>query len=154
MTSRVFFSHPLGTYDSHIEDRCLRYLGVFYYEYHIVDPKYIQFTGKLETSRDFEAMMQDFILPVVRNCEVLAYLKTDDYAPGVDMEVAEAKACGLKMIDLRSHLGRVEHNTVDEWQGLEDSWMEVEMHRPKVSGVAEAVSVAKTDERRYKTGRA
>ena len=49
---------------------------------------------------EFKEMIEDFILPIVRECNIIAYYKDDSYAPGVDMEIAEAQKLNIPVIKL------------------------------------------------------
>jgi len=96
----VFFSHSLTTYDTPIEVRCLRIVRQKYPNCKIVNPKYVQVPGPLDTPEDFANMMEKYILPIVRSCDVLVYYKDDSYSPGVDMEIAEASGLGIPVYRL------------------------------------------------------
>jgi hypothetical protein len=97
---RLFFSHSLTTYDTPIEDKCLSLLRSKYPDCHIINPKYVQITEPINKPQDFRRVMEDYILPIVRSCNILAWYKDDSYAPGVDMEIAEATRLGIPIIKL------------------------------------------------------
>ncbi len=97
---KLFFSHPLTTYNTPAEDKCLSLLGRDYPDYHIIDPKYIEITKLIKTPEEFKEIMNDYILPIVRDCQLLVYYKDDSHSPGVDMEIAEAKRLNIPVINL------------------------------------------------------
>ena len=88
----IFYSHSLTTYNTNIEETCENYLRDKYPDSHVINPKYIQITEPINTPGDFDRMMKDYILPIVRSCDILAWYKDESYSPGVDMEIAEAQA--------------------------------------------------------------
>lgn len=99
--NRLFFSHSLATYGTEVESACLGWLHEHYPGCHIINPKYIQITEDIATPADFNRMMADYILPIVRSCHTVTFYKDGSYSPGVDAEVEEAKRQGLAVVEIR-----------------------------------------------------
>lgn len=97
---KIFFSHPLGTYSTEAEDKYLELLKLKYPYSKIINPKYIEITEPIITPEDFRRVMEDYILPIVKSCSILAYYKDDSYAPGVEMEIEEATRLGILIVNL------------------------------------------------------
>ncbi len=97
---KLFFSHSLTTYNSSVEDNCLSLLQAKYPNHHVVNPKYIEITEPINTPEDFARIIEDYILPIVKSCNILAYYKDDSFSPGVDMEIAEAQRLAIPIVRL------------------------------------------------------
>jgi hypothetical protein len=97
----VFFSHPLTTYNTQTEDKCLKYIQALYPNCEIINPSNIEITIPITTPQEFTDIMRLYILPIVRSSNLLAYYKDESFAPGVDMEIAEATRLHIPIIDLR-----------------------------------------------------
>lgn len=98
--NRLFFSHSLTTYNTPIENKCLSLLRDKYPDGYIINPKYVEIIEPINNPQDFRRVMEDYILPIVRSCNILVWYKDDSYAPGVDMEIAEATRLGIPIIKL------------------------------------------------------